>query len=148
VPYRCIVVGTDGSETSAFTVGQAAAMAAAADARLVVVTAWRPEEHRDTGPSAAPDEIRWMLTDANEADETARRGRAIAREAGVADVVVLADRGEPAEVLIGAARTFDADLIVVGSRGLASPARFLLGSVASEVSHHAPCDVLIAHSSG
>jgi nucleotide-binding universal stress UspA family protein len=148
VPYRCIVVGTDGSDTSAVTVGEAASVAAVSGARLVVVTAWQAEDHRDVDPGRAPEELRWMLTDANEADETARRGRSLAREAGVADVVVLADRGQPAQVLIDAARTFEADLIVVGSRGLASPARFLLGSVASEVSHHAPCDVLIAHNRG
>jgi nucleotide-binding universal stress UspA family protein len=46
-------------------------------------------------------------------------------------------------VLLTVASELDADLIVVGSRGLTSPARFVLGSVAGSVAHHAPCDVLI-----
>jgi len=35
--------------------------------------------------------------------------------------------------------------IVVGSQGLTGAARFVLGSVASSVAHHAPCDVCIVH---
>jgi nucleotide-binding universal stress UspA family protein len=63
----------------------------------------------------------------------------------VGKVVVQALEGEPSQVLLDAARDFDADLIVVGSRGLTSHAHFILGSVASSVAHHAPCDVLVAH---
>ena len=40
------------------------------------------------------------------------------------------------------------DVIVVGSKGLTGASRFLLGSVASSVSHHAPCDVFIVHTTG
>ena len=36
-----------------------------------------------------------------------------------------------------------ADLIVVGNRGLTGIRRFLLGSVSSKVSEHAPCSVMI-----
>jgi nucleotide-binding universal stress UspA family protein len=40
------------------------------------------------------------------------------------------------------------DLAVVGSRGRAAIARFLLGSVAEKVVRHAPCSVLVARSRG
>ena len=59
--------------------------------------------------------------------------------------MVQALEGDPAHVLLEAAKDFDADLIVVGSRGLTSHAHFILGSVAASVAHHAPCDVLVAH---
>jgi nucleotide-binding universal stress UspA family protein len=39
-------------------------------------------------------------------------------------------------------------VIVVGSKGLTGASRFVLGSVASAVSHHAPCDVLIVQTAG
>ena len=73
----------------------------------------------------------------------AERGRAIARETGADGIVILSDEGDPAEVLLDAARLYDADLMVVGSVGLVGAERVLLGSVASSVLHHAPCDVLV-----
>jgi len=51
--------------------------------------------------------------------------------------------GSPAEVLCELAAHLDADLIVVGNRGMQGGRRFL-GSVPNTVSHHAPCSVLIA----
>jgi nucleotide-binding universal stress UspA family protein len=51
--------------------------------------------------------------------------------------------GDAASAIIDVATTAKADVIVVGSRGMSGPARFLLGSVPNKVSHHAPCNVLI-----
>jgi nucleotide-binding universal stress UspA family protein len=51
--------------------------------------------------------------------------------------------GSPAEVLIKVASKADVDLIVVGSRGLSSVRRYLLGSVSDDISMHARSSVLI-----
>jgi nucleotide-binding universal stress UspA family protein len=59
---------------------------------------------------------------------------------------VHAPKGDPADSLIAAAREHDADVIVLGSRGMRG-ARRVLGSVPNKVSHHAPCDVLIVQTS-
>jgi nucleotide-binding universal stress UspA family protein len=145
--YSSIVVGTDGSPTAQQAVEEAAGLAASDGARLVVVTAFREGEgpaHEVDG-DRLPEDIRFMLTDRVQAEELAERGREAARAAGAEKVVVRALAGDPAEVLLEAASEFDADLIVVGSRGLSSHAHFILGSVAASVSHHAPCDVLVAH---
>jgi nucleotide-binding universal stress UspA family protein len=48
-----------------------------------------------------------------------------------------------ADALIETAEQVEADLIVVGSRGMTGAKRLLLGSVPNGVSHHAPCSVLI-----
>lgn len=53
--------------------------------------------------------------------------------------------GDPGYELVRAAETFEADLIVVGTRGRTGLARLLLGSVARNVLHHAHCSVLVAH---
>lgn len=145
--YGSIVVGTDGSETAARAVGAAAGLASADGARLVVVTAYAPGASSALAQSAddVPADIRHVLTDRVQAEELAEKGRQSAKAAGVGSVTVQALPGEPAEVLLEAAKDFDADLIVVGSRGLTSHAHFILGSVAASVAHHAPCDVLIAH---
>lgn len=146
--YASIVVGTDGSPTAERAVEHAAAVAAADGARVVVVTAFVPgSSPLMEAVDAVPEDIRFALTDRVQAEERAERGRGIAKKAGVAKVVVQAIAGDPSAVLLEAARDFDADLIVVGSKGLTSPAHFILGSVAASVSHHAPCDVLVAHTS-
>jgi nucleotide-binding universal stress UspA family protein len=51
--------------------------------------------------------------------------------------------GEVAKAIVDEARRFDADLIVIGSRGLSDFAALLVGSVAHKVIHHARCPVLI-----
>jgi len=145
VTYRTIVAGTDGSASAGRAVEQAIDLAAVDAARLVIVTAFERQDRRPD--PRAPEEVRWMLADPNEAERHARRGRELASEKGVGDVVVQALEGEPAAELLEAAETFGADLIVVGSVGLTGSARFL-GSVASTVLHHAPCDVLVVHTHG
>jgi len=145
--YASIVVGTDGSETAGRAVAHAAALAAADGARLVVVTAYAPGGGRpgEVPADAVPADLRYVLTDRAQAEELAERGRATAKEAGAAKVTVQAIAGDPSAVLLEAAEDFAADLIVVGSKGLTSHAHFILGSVAASVAHHAPCDVLVAH---
>ena len=51
--------------------------------------------------------------------------------------------GEPADTILGLARSRDVDLVVVGSRGLGSIRGALLGSVSSAVVHHADRSVLV-----
>jgi nucleotide-binding universal stress UspA family protein len=59
--------------------------------------------------------------------------------------------GEPGSSICTLARTLQADLIVIGRRGLSGLAEVMVGSVSNYVTHHAPCSVLvvqaIAHSS-
>lgn len=51
--------------------------------------------------------------------------------------------GEVAKAIVDEAGRFDADLIVIGSRGLSDFAALLVGSVAHKVIHYAHCPVLI-----
>jgi nucleotide-binding universal stress UspA family protein len=140
--YRTIVAGTDGSPSAMRAVEHSIELAALDGARLVIVTAF--ERHPHEPDPQAPEDVRWALSDPNAAERHARRGRELAAQKGVRDVVVQALEGDPAAELLEAADTFGADLIVVGSVGLTGSARFL-GSVASTVLHHAPCDVLVVH---
>lgn len=54
--------------------------------------------------------------------------------------------GDPAEELISAAYEYEADLIVMGSRGQTGFERLVMGSVARNVLMHAPQSVLIVRS--
>jgi nucleotide-binding universal stress UspA family protein len=146
MPYRNVVVGTDGSETAAAAVRHAAELAKAFGARLTVVTAYsQTAGSGGADDPALPDELRWMITDVAGAEERAGAGKAVAAEVGLRDVRTRVGKGDPAEMLIEAAEDTGGDLIVVGSKGMASAARFVLGSVPNKVSHHAPCDVIIVH---
>lgn len=51
--------------------------------------------------------------------------------------------GDPREALVETAKLEKADLVVVGSHGRTGLPKLVLGSVASHVVSHAPCDVLV-----
>jgi nucleotide-binding universal stress UspA family protein len=51
--------------------------------------------------------------------------------------------GDAADKILEVAETDGVDLIVIGNKGMTGARRFLLGSVPNQVSHHAPCNVLI-----
>lgn len=51
--------------------------------------------------------------------------------------------GDPSEEIIRLANIYQADLIVIGSRGLTGVKRILQGSVSSQVVEDAPCSVLV-----
>jgi nucleotide-binding universal stress UspA family protein len=56
-------------------------------------------------------------------------------------------KGHAAEAIIEKANQIQADLIVVGSRGLTGIKRLFLGSVSRKVVRHAPCSVLVVRQS-
>lgn len=51
--------------------------------------------------------------------------------------------GDPRQAIVEAARTHAANLIVVGSYEHSAVRRLMMGSVASHLTNHAPCDVLV-----
>jgi nucleotide-binding universal stress UspA family protein len=65
-----------------------------------------------------------------------------ARERGI-EVSTHAREGDPADAIIDVAEETNADLVIVGNKGMTGARRFLLGSVPNKISHHAPCSVLI-----
>ena len=144
--YRNVVVGTDGSPTAEIAVRHAAGLAKAFGARLTVVTAYAHDKDREAKHvEELPADLRWMATDVNEAEAKAKHGRQLARELGVKDVVVHVGQGDPTDALLSAVEERGGDLIVVGNKGLASATRAISGNVPYKVSHHAPCDIVIVH---
>ncbi len=142
--YRRIVVGTDGSETATKAVEHAARLAASVGAALIAVTAYDPHPTGlDRDRASAPEDVKWRITASGLADDRAQDAVQLARKAGVTEARAISEAGTAAEALLEVADRRRADLIVVGSRGMSSPGRFLLGSVPNAVSHHAPCDVMI-----
>jgi nucleotide-binding universal stress UspA family protein len=146
MPYRRVVVGTDGSQTAAVAVQSAAQLAAAYNAELLIVTAFQPQPAERTDEEV-PEDLRWRITESAVAEEHAVHAAQIAQDQGLTSkrIHALSERGDPATALVRVAEERGGDVIVVGSKGMSSASRFLLGSVPNKVSHHAPCDVMIVH---
>jgi nucleotide-binding universal stress UspA family protein len=129
-----VVVGYDGSDSAKRALQRVADFAADADRVLVVAAA---ESHARTGIAKGahldPSEIQQRQGDLEEAQK-------FLSERGIEADAVEA-QGDPGAVIVEAAK--DADLVVVGSRGLNPIERLMLGSVSSKVVHRAPCDVLV-----
>jgi nucleotide-binding universal stress UspA family protein len=142
--FRSIVVGTDGSETAHKAVREAVELARSVGASLSVVSAYAPvsgqrlkEEQRE-----APEDMQWMINAREDVDATLREAQEEYEDSGV-EIETFARQGDPADAILDLAEERDADLIVVGNKGMTGAKRFLLGSVPNKVSHHAPCSVLI-----
>ena len=141
---QSIVVGTDGSPSAEVAVRRAIEVAKGSGATVHLVTAYPdiPAYGERLGTSAKRDPINLREVAEN---LVARTSGEFASQ-GV-EVETHAREGDPAHVIIEVAREEDADLIVVGARGLTGLQRFLLGSVSSKLSHHAPCSVMIVRES-
>jgi nucleotide-binding universal stress UspA family protein len=133
---RWIVVGYDGSAAAERALLRAADEARERDAVVIVTT---DSEVYSGGPAAEP----LLEPTADPSDLLAAAKATVTARCPVADVVGVAREGDPAEELLEVARAADADLVIVGRRGLDFVARTLLGSVATRVVEHAGCDVLV-----
>jgi nucleotide-binding universal stress UspA family protein len=142
--FRSIVVGTDGSETAAKAVQEAIDLATTVGASVYVVSAYEPVPQGRLREEArqAPEDLQWMINPREDVDATLSDAADQVRGAGL-DVETFAREGDPADAILDVAEERNADLIVVGNKGMTGARRFLLGSVPNKVSHHAPCSVLI-----
>jgi len=142
--FNVVVAGTDGSETAAKAVAEAAELCAKTGGRLLIVSAFTAVSQRQLEAEAAeaPADVQWMVHAREEVEANLSEAQALAEERGVA-VETFARRGDPADAILDVAEEQGADLIVVGNKGMTGAKRFLLGSVPNKISHHAPCSVLI-----
>jgi nucleotide-binding universal stress UspA family protein len=84
----------------------------------------------------------WQVTSSDQVAGILRDAAEIARRQRI-EVETHHEEGDPAKALVTIAAKVDADLIVVGNRGMRGLRRLLRGSVPNHVSHRAPCAVLI-----
>ena len=137
--FSSIVVGTDGSDTAEIALRRAVELSRLTGAKLHVVSAYEPAPARVGGSQPVAEAAEWSVGSDFKVDTVLQRARETAR--GV-EIEVHAPKGDAADSLIQTAKEQDADIIVLGSRGMRG-ARRVLGSVPNKVSHNAPCDVLI-----
>lgn len=144
--YQTVLVGTDGSDSSYRAVDRAAEVAHDSAAKLVIVCAYAPASRREVAAAEeAMGEDAYQVVGSSPAEDTLRTAADRAAARGATAVQQVAIEGEPVRSLLGALSQHQADLLVVGNRGLNTLAGRLLGSVPADVSRRASCDVLIVH---
>jgi len=129
--FQRIVVGVDSSPAGMAALQWAVDLARATHGEVTAIHAWHiPSVYIYSDLLVARDNAERALSDAvklAEAQDVAITGRFVT--------------GGAAHVLVEASQ--EADVLVVGSRGLGGFAGLLLGSVSSQVVHHALCSVVV-----
>ena len=138
--FERIVVGTDGSETATKALKSAATLAAQSGAELHIVSGYHSKALRVTGKGSNVEG--WMVSSVDQVAGILNDAADIARGEKV-KVTTHNEEGDPAKALVTIAKQVEADLVVVGNRGMKGVKRFVLGSVPNDVAHKAPCAVLI-----
>ena len=143
---KTILVPVDGSGNAGRAIDFAGELAARYDAKVILLHAIHYRFGR------LPDELhKYAVSEHLEGpgEVVAIVGKLLdsaevrARNAGAGDVESDSREGEPAAVILDAAKSFDADLIVMGSRGLGELKSLLVGSVSNKIFHHADAPVTI-----
>ena len=142
---KIILVPTDGSEHADKAIAFAADIAQKYGAQVSLLHVMR-----DPGNGRVPEELRGLarlehveITERDirqsAANELLRRAEQRAREHGAERVESVIEQGDPTGRILDCARAREADLIVMGSRGLSDLKGLLLGSVSHKVGHLAKC---------
>lgn len=155
-PMDRVIVAWDGSPTAALgaEVVRTWPILAGAEVRVVTVADigmpwWTGFSEVGANVGAQQPDVMLETTD------VARRAAAslagdLAAELTAAGRHAVADvrDGDAATEIIASARDWAADLVVIGTHGRTGLARLTLGSVASNVTRHAPCSVLVVRHGG
>lgn len=137
--YEKILLATDGSENARRAAGEAAGLAGELSSRIILVyiTSNPPSQSR---MAKANFDVHSIL----EKDAKTAIGDTIDLfEAENIPYTLKVAIGDPATEIIDIAGKEDADLVIIGSRGLGTIKGAVLGSVSRKVTHHVKCPVMI-----
>ena len=136
--YASIIVAVDGSEQSMLALDHARAIAECFRSKLILVNAFpHTSDLRDS--IEYNNLVALRIKKGEEIIETARK--LLGQTSIEVDEELL--EGPAAEAILSAAATRNADLIVMGSRGMGSLKGIVFGSVSTKIAHYAPCPVMV-----
>ena len=134
--YKNICVAVDGSSQSQAAVKRAASLAQIFDAELTFIHIIRPMKIPDELQRYIKSEhLTRLRTTALEevAQEIIKKALIIAEEQGYVKVKTSIIKGDPAKKIIDQANKINADLIIVGSRGLGKVESAVIGSISRKI---------------
>lgn len=143
--FRRILVAYDGSRGADAAIDAGVGLKRVCGAELLVLTIYRHHSLLEASFSMDRPNDRGNMDEImrGHAREVAEAGKKRALRAGAGEVRSFIKSGQPARGIVAFGEEHDADLIVVGSRGLGSVEGFLVGSVSHKVTSLAECPVLV-----
>jgi nucleotide-binding universal stress UspA family protein len=153
-----IVVATTSLEPSHLIFDHALMLAKATDAHLGILYVTDPDETDETSYMDSLNSLKPYMS-GDESDPICYAGHLESLEPDVfGKLVVKATAegvstncvhcfGDPERAISDFASAWNADLIVIGRRGVSSVAEFFLGSISNYTLHHAPCSVYVVQES-
>ena len=139
--FKRIVAAYDGSDQAIKALNTAIELAKAFNSKLDVVEVVDTAALLGMGFAPIPSDVIAQIY--NKAQNDVEQAKKKAQEAGVKDVTSQVLEGDPATSIIEYASKNGADLIVIGSRGLSTFKRLVLGSVSSKVVQESRIPVLV-----
>ncbi len=150
--FHKILVALDRSDTSEELLAQAIDLAHREDSEIHLMSClqWASSFQRENfgGLSAVPNfelpaiDMEMMQIDLRRIQDSLEGYQAQAQAAGV-KTTLSCDMGDPGALICNQAKTWGADLVLLGRRGRSGFSELLMGSVSNFVLHHAPCSVLV-----
>lgn len=136
-----VLLGYDGSKNAKAALVRATELVKNSDGELVVVVAANVPIPTPYGNRSYYEQLRNDVIE--HAQNLLAEASDLARQAGATRVTGLVKEGFPADVITSHASETDADIIVVGRRGIRGIERTFIGSVSSSVLAQSKCDVLV-----
>ncbi|HUJ82331.1 MAG TPA: universal stress protein [Candidatus Acidoferrales bacterium] len=137
--FKQILIAVDDSEFAAQAVDVAVGLAKPLKAKIGFVHVFNPSVGPGTTWSVPADRVMEMSEQAARRVLSGFQERAATRS----KVPEFLESGDPASKIVDVAKSWPADLIVMGSHGRGKIGGLLLGSVSQGVLSHAPCPVLV-----
>ncbi|MBD2194434.1 MULTISPECIES: universal stress protein [Calothrix] len=153
--FHKILIAVNNSEVTQQIFDQALALAKATNAQLIIMYVLSPfDERYPTPPGIATDGI-YPPFSSDDINYYLGQWESLKQE-GIELLTLLTNQaiahgvnaeytqefGDPGRMICEVARKAQADLIIIGRRGLTGIKEFFLGSVSNYVLHHAHCSVL------
>jgi nucleotide-binding universal stress UspA family protein len=133
-----VLVATDGSEHSMKAVQRGVEMAETQGAQVTLMSvAYYPTDYLEGMPPNIQDKLE------EEARQAIKKGKALFDAKNLPVETVVEAGLVPANLIIKKAQEGKFDRIIIGSTGMNALERILMGSTASKVVAHAPCEVTV-----
>lgn len=141
--FKHILVPVDGSETAQKAVEKAAGLAKAFGSAVSVIYVIDPYPFTGLGSDFAYGQAEYLSAATAEAEQAIEAARQTLTQAGITPTTKVVEEHATWRGILDAAKTFGADLIVMGSHGRHGLEKVVLGSVAQRVLSQAHLPVFV-----